>query len=99
MMGRSGVRGFISEHSGALPRSADEILGDFDILQRLLEKWQRIQNLVSRETPGDYWSRHFHDSLGLLPLLNGALVINDLGSGGGFPALPLAIVLKGSKAE
>src|SRR5690606_19995928 len=53
---------------------------------------------VSRETPGDLWHRHILDSLQILPLIDGSaekLNIVDIGSGGGFPALPLAIALKG----
>lgn len=63
-----------------------------------VERWQRVQNLVSRETPGDLWSRHILDSLQLLPLLGaqtGPITLLDIGSGGGFPSIPLAIALKG----
>ena len=61
-------------------------------------RWQKVQNLVSRETPGDLWTRHVLDSLQLLPLigpLQQPLTILDIGSGGGFPAIPLAIALQG----
>ena len=62
-----------------------------------LLRWQKVQNLVSRETPGDLWSRHILDSLQILPLIgpvSGTLRILDIGSGGGFPAIPLAIALR-----
>nr|WP_281389739.1 16S rRNA (guanine(527)-N(7))-methyltransferase RsmG [Pelagibacterium limicola] len=65
-----------------------------------LEKWQHMQNLVSRETVGALWERHILDSLQLLPLIEAHIAaqtparIVDIGSGGGFPALPLAIALK-----
>jgi 16S rRNA (guanine527-N7)-methyltransferase len=62
----------------------------------LLKKWQAVQNLVSRETLGAIWERHFADSLQVLSLLSPEdREFLDLGSGGGFPALPLAIASKG----
>lgn len=79
---------------GQLPQKSSQ-LHDFCTQ---VERWQRVQNLVSRETPGDLWSRHILDSLQLLPLIGpqtGPLTMLDIGSGGGFPAIPLAIALKG----
>src|SRR5690606_27442559 len=69
---------------------------DLESYAQLLKKWQAVQNLVSRETLDAVWSRHFADSLQMLPLLTASdKQFLDLGSGGGFPALPLAIALKG----
>jgi 16S rRNA (guanine527-N7)-methyltransferase len=62
----------------------------------LLEKWQAVQNLVSRETLAEAWDRHVLDSLQVLPFWGEAKTVLDLGSGGGLPALPLAIAKKGS---
>lgn len=84
-------------------RSADEVMSDLTAFESLLRKWTAVQNLVSRETVPHIWTRHIADSLQLLPFvhkderhLNGGLDIIDVGSGGGMPALPLAIALKGS---
>ncbi len=77
-------------------RSAREVADDLEHLVDLLKTWQKVQNLVSRETLTDIWQRHVEDSLQLLPLLKAddrRLV--DVGSGGGFPALPMAVVLRG----
>lgn len=81
-------------HIGRRPRA---IFDDLKSFMQLMQKWQKVQNLVSRETPGDLWDRHILDSLQLLPLIGdseGRLNILDIGSGGGFPAIPLAIALK-----
>lgn len=75
-------------------RPAGEIASDLDGFVALLRKWQVAQNLVSRETLHDIWSRHVMDSLQLLRHIgaNDARFL-DLGSGGGLPAIPLAIAL------
>jgi 16S rRNA (guanine527-N7)-methyltransferase len=75
-------------------RPAADLALDLESFAALLAKWQRVQNLVSRET-GDLWQRHIADSLQLLSYLRpGDRRFVDLGSGGGFPAIPLAIALK-----
>ena len=75
-----------------LSRPVEIVVADLERFQGLLERWQKAQNLVSRETLDAFWTRHVADSLQVLPLLPvGAGQIFDLGSGGGFPGLPLAI--------
>lgn len=61
------------------------------IYYELLQKWQRAINLVSAGTLNDFWTRHVADSLQLLPHLRGKSLL-DMGSGGGFPGMVLAIV-------
>jgi 16S rRNA (guanine527-N7)-methyltransferase len=69
---------------------------DLDAYEALLRKWNAVQNLVSRETLHELRTRHIDDSLQLLPLLRPSdRRIIDLGSGGGFPAIPLAIASRG----
>ncbi len=76
-------------------RPAPQIVADLESYAQLLHKWQAVQNLVSRETLSEVWTRHFIDSLQVLKLLEPSDThFLDLGSGGGFPALPLAIALK-----
>ena len=71
---------------------------DLEAFAALLRKWNAVQNLVSRETVDELWPRHIEDSLQLLPLLRPHdRDIIDLGSGGGFPALPLAIASRGAE--
>lgn len=58
----------------------------------LLRKWNVAQNLVSRETIDELWPRHIDASLQLMKFVRAAdRSVIDLGSGGGFPAIPMAI--------
>lgn len=62
------------------------------IYKGLLRKWQGAINLISNSTLDDIQTRHFEDSLQLLPLIaDDVKTIVDLGSGAGFPALPIAM--------
>ena len=56
----------------------------------LLQKWQRKINLVSRDV-SDIWSRHVFDSLQLIPHIPANDSVCDIGSGGGFPGVILAV--------
>lgn len=56
--------------------------------------WARRINLAAESTLGDVWDRHILDSAQILPLAPGARRWLDLGSGGGFPGLVIAILLK-----
>jgi 16S rRNA (guanine527-N7)-methyltransferase len=61
---------------------------------RLLLLWNRRINLVARGDEVIIWERHVADSLALLPLLPAAFShAIDIGSGGGFPGLVLAIAV------
>lgn len=70
--------------------------GDVGTLGRflaLLASANKVVNLTAVREPGEAWERHIFDALTLLPLLDGARTVADVGSGGGVPGLPLAIVL------
>jgi 16S rRNA (guanine527-N7)-methyltransferase len=87
----------ISAYAEYLSRPISEVAADLESYAQLLRRWQKVQNLVSRETLDAVWTRHFADSLQVLKLLRPTdKLIVDMGSGGGFPALPLAIALKGA---
>ncbi len=95
------VAGAFHAYSEWLTRPVAEVDADLRAFLRLLLKWNATQNLVSRETEADAWRRHILDSLQVLPLI-GHLAertyprrVLDIGSGGGLPALPLAIAAKG----
>ncbi|MBT9385708.1 16S rRNA (guanine(527)-N(7))-methyltransferase RsmG [Pseudooceanicola sp. CBS1P-1] len=57
----------------------------------LLEKWNRKINLVSKHTIPDLWTRHFVDSAQIHSLASDFAHWLDIGSGGGFPGLVIAI--------
>jgi 16S rRNA (guanine527-N7)-methyltransferase len=60
-----------------------------------LLRWQSKINLVAPSTLPELWTRHVADSLQLLALAPQARVWADLGSGGGFPGMPIACALAG----
>lgn len=64
-------------------------------LTLLLEENER-HNLIGENTVATLWQRHILDSLQLTSYLTNSTseVIIDLGSGGGFPSIPLAIAMK-----
>jgi 16S rRNA (guanine527-N7)-methyltransferase len=57
----------------------------------LLLKWTRRINLIGPKTEPAIWQRHILDSLQLMPHLDPAQRIADIGSGAGLPGLVLAI--------
>ena len=74
--------------------------GQFQLLNRyhdLLKEWNTKINLVSRKDEGNIWPNHILHSLSLLFVLKfpNGLSIADVGSGGGLPGVPLAIMLPG----
>ncbi|RBW54114.1 16S rRNA (guanine(527)-N(7))-methyltransferase RsmG, partial [Phaeobacter gallaeciensis] len=70
-------------------RETFEKLEAFDAL---LKKWNPKINLVSRKSLADVWVRHISDSLQVYSCLNASGHWVDLGSGGGFPGVIVAIV-------
>jgi len=69
-----------------------ETLQRLQAYEALLRRWQETINLVGSRTLEDVWRRHFLDSGQLCRLTQGAKTIVDIGSGGGFPGLVVAIM-------
>ncbi len=68
---------------------------DLETFVTLLKKWNKTINLVGKSTLESVWSRHILDSAQMWQFRPSGLKIwVDLGSGGGFPALVLAIIAK-----
>lgn len=75
-----------------------ETLSRLDRFVSLLLKWQHTINLIAPSTASSVWVRHVADSLQLLDLAaarhkSDAPIWVDLGSGGGFPGMPIACAL------
>lgn len=57
----------------------------------LLKKWNSTYNLTALRNDQDVISHHILDSLTLLPYIEHARGLVDVGSGGGMPGIPVAI--------
>ncbi len=68
--------------------------GALEAYERLIRRWNKRGSLVSRGDVERLRERHILDSLNLLPWWCGSLA--DVGSGAGFPGVPLAIARPGS---
>lgn len=60
---------------------------------RELRAWNKKINLTAIVEPAEIVVRHFLDSLTVCRFLSGAERILDIGSGGGFPGLPIKIAM------
>lgn len=72
-----------------------ETIQDLEALAELTTKWTPKINLIAKGTVADLWNRHIIDSVQLYrhaPKTYSNWV--DLGSGGGFPGIVMAIIAK-----
>ena len=58
----------------------------------LLNKWNQVHNLTAVRDAEEQVSRHVLDCLAVLPYIEDAATLADIGSGAGLPALMLAIM-------
>lgn len=63
----------------------------FEKYFELLLKWNAKTNLTAITSRAEVIEKHFADSLALLPFLPSSCRVLDLGTGGGFPGIPLKI--------
>jgi 16S rRNA (guanine527-N7)-methyltransferase len=70
-----------------------ETAARLDRFAALLLDWHSRMNLIAASTVPTLWTRHIADSLQLLAIAPQARKWADLGSGGGFPGVPIACAL------
>jgi len=68
-----------------------EIIDRFTVYLEELQRWANITDLVSQSDQETIIRKHILDSLAVLPILPLQGRILDLGSGAGFPGLPIAM--------
>lgn len=71
---------------------SDEKLDQFMKYKELLIDWNNKINLTAITEPEEIIKKHFCDSLSSLSLIKEGAKIADVGTGAGFPALPIAIM-------
>ena len=76
----------------ALPQADETALDRFETYHRLLAEWNERMNLTAITDPVDVAEKHFADSLAALPYLKPGMRVIDVGTGAGFPGVPLLIL-------
>src|SRR4030042_1601977 len=71
---------------------AEKDIEDFYLYLQELLKWNRKINLTAIRTEKGVILKHFLDSLSVHPYLPHAPILLDIGSGAGFPGIPLKMV-------
>ena len=76
------------------PDLSDNQILQFQKLQSLYEDWNSKINVISRKDIDELYTRHVLHSLGIANIIDfrpGSQIM-DVGTGGGFPGIPLAIL-------
>ena len=76
------------------PKLTDRQIQQFLELRNLYEFWNSKINVISRKDINDLYVRHILHSLAIAKVIhfNKGTRILDVGTGGGFPGIPLAII-------
>ena len=102
---------FIQTVSGSFDGLTDRQTEQFRQLGELYTDWNSKINVISRKDIGELYSHHILHSLAIAEYLkiampsvynelrspSGNISLLDIGTGGGFPGIPLAILLPGGK--
>ena len=76
------------------PNISEEQKSQFQLLETLYKDWNEKINVISRKDIDEFYERHVLHSLGIAKIMefaDGTKVL-DIGTGGGFPGIPLAIL-------
>lgn len=76
------------------PHLSDEQISRFEALDALYHDWNSKINVISRKDIDNLYEHHVLHSLGIAMLIGfkPGTEVMDLGTGGGFPGIPLAIM-------
>lgn len=76
------------------PDLSEKQIGQFDRLQELYEEWNAKINVISRKDMEQFYVHHVLHSLGIAKVMRfqPSTKVLDIGTGGGFPGIPLAIL-------
>jgi 16S rRNA (guanine527-N7)-methyltransferase len=85
---------FMEEILRQFPNLTENQRLQFEKLQFLYEDWNAKINVISRKDIDELYTRHVLHSLGIAKILEfkSGSKIMDVGTGGGFPGIPLAIL-------
>lgn len=76
-------------------------MGQFRTYYETLVKWNEVMNLTAITDEEEVYSKHFLDSLSIVAFLDPqslqTLSVIDIGTGAGFPGLPIAIAFPGAQ--
>ena len=93
-IGSANWKNILSEGAEILGVSVDgAAIDQFCAHGRELLHWNRKFNLTAITDPLEIAVKHFLDSISIADLIPPQAVVLDVGSGGGFPGIPLKIVL------
>ncbi len=73
-------------------RLSTEQIATFETYLETLQLWASRISLTAARTACDITERHIWDSFSVVPWLESSVTVADLGSGAGFPGVPIAIV-------
>lgn len=76
------------------PNLSEQQKSQFQQLENLYKDWNEKINVISRKDIDEFYERHVLHSLGIAKIMefaDGTKVL-DIGTGGGFPGIPLAIL-------